>query len=65
MVQAHLKADCSFVITDLPGASYILQVYSPGFLFEPLRVDISRKFDNDVRAFQADFLGGMCTRCYI
>jgi len=59
---AHLSADGSFVFSDLATASYTLQVHSPYFEYDPLRVDVSKKFDNDVRVVKATpdhLVGGM------
>jgi hypothetical protein len=59
---AHLTADGTFTFSDLATASYTLQVHSPYFEYDPLRVDVSKKFDNDVRVVKATpdmLVGGM------
>ena len=59
---AHLSADGTFTFSDLATASYTLQVHSPYFEYDPLRVDVSKKFDNDVRVVKATpdhLVGGM------
>ena len=59
---AHLRADGTFIFSDLATASYTLHVHSPFFEYDPLRVDVSKKFDNDVRVVKATpehLVGGM------
>ena len=38
--EAMVQADGSFVFRSLPAGSYLLEVFNPAFMFEPLRVDI-------------------------
>ncbi|EGD78232.1 hypothetical protein PTSG_09299 [Salpingoeca rosetta] len=57
VVQGLVKEDGSFVINDVPSASYTLEVFNPKYHYMPIRVDVDRQFSNNVRAFQADFLG--------
>lgn len=50
-----LKADGSFIISDVPSGSYVVEVASPNHLFEPVRVDISAK-RGKIRARKVNFL---------
>lgn len=56
-----LKSDGTFSISDLPSASYMLEVYSTHFMFAPLRVDLSKKFTGSVRVSKADLVQGVST----
>ncbi|CAG03528.1 unnamed protein product [Tetraodon nigroviridis] len=38
-----LKTDGSFAVNDVPSGSYVVEVVSPGYRFEPVRVDITSK----------------------
>ncbi|KAJ6667263.1 hypothetical protein lerEdw1_017241 [Lerista edwardsae] len=38
-----LKTDGSFVVHDIPSGSYVVEVISPAYKFEPVRVDITSK----------------------
>lgn len=38
-----LRTDGSFVVNDVPSGSYVVEVISPTFKFEPVRVDITSK----------------------
>ncbi|KAJ8399089.1 hypothetical protein AAFF_G00414680 [Aldrovandia affinis] len=38
-----LKTDGSFAVNDVPSGSYVLEIVSPGYSFEPVRVDITSK----------------------
>ncbi|XP_061467464.1 ER membrane protein complex subunit 7 [Rhineura floridana] len=38
-----LKTDGSFVVHDVPSGSYVVEVISPAYKFEPVRVDITSK----------------------
>jgi hypothetical protein len=50
-----LKEDGSFIISDVPSGSYIVEVASPNHLFEPVRVDINAK-RGKIRARKVNFL---------
>eukprot|EP00730_Choanoeca_flexa_P015454 TRINITY_DN7098_c0_g1_i1.p1 TRINITY_DN7098_c0_g1~~TRINITY_DN7098_c0_g1_i1.p1 ORF type:complete len:227 (+),score=57.71 TRINITY_DN7098_c0_g1_i1:54-734(+) len=55
----YLSEEGYFTINDLPSASYHLEVASPKYTFQPLRVDVDSRFDNGARAFKADPVGGL------
>lgn len=38
-----LRTDGSFVVHDIPSGSYVVEVISPAYRFEPVRVDITSK----------------------
>lgn len=38
-----LKTDGSFVVHDIPSGSYVVEVISPAYRFDPIRVDITSK----------------------
>ncbi|XP_064182888.1 endoplasmic reticulum membrane protein complex subunit 7-like [Anguilla rostrata] len=38
-----LKTDGSFAVNDVPSGSYVVEVLSPTYTFEPVRVDITSK----------------------
>jgi hypothetical protein len=60
---AHVRADGKFVFHDLGEASYTLQVYTPNYMFDTLRVYVSSRFENDVRIQKANpehLVGGRC-----
>ncbi|KAG9336514.1 hypothetical protein JZ751_002861 [Albula glossodonta] len=38
-----LKTDGSFAVNDVPSGSYIVEIISPSYRFEPVRVDITSK----------------------
>lgn len=38
-----LKTDGSFVVHDIPSGSYVVEVISPAYKFDPVRVDITSK----------------------
>ncbi|XP_078515468.1 endoplasmic reticulum membrane protein complex subunit 7 [Lissotriton helveticus] len=38
-----IRTDGSFVVHDVPSGSYVVEVVSPAYRFEPLRVDITSK----------------------
>ncbi|XP_068109452.1 endoplasmic reticulum membrane protein complex subunit 7 [Hyperolius riggenbachi] len=38
-----LRTDGSFVVHDVPSGSYVVEVVSPAYRFEPVRVDITSK----------------------
>ncbi|XP_062324198.1 ER membrane protein complex subunit 7 [Osmerus eperlanus] len=38
-----LRSDGGFVVNDVPSGSYVVEVISPGYKFEPVRVDITSK----------------------
>ena len=50
-----LKQDGSFVVNNVPPGSYLVEVSSPGHVFEPARVDISSK-SGKMRARKSDLL---------
>lgn len=37
------RTDGSFVVHDIPSGSYVVEVISPAYKFEPVRVDITSK----------------------
>ncbi|XP_028830952.1 ER membrane protein complex subunit 7-like [Denticeps clupeoides] len=37
------RTDGSFVVNDIPSGSYVIQIVSPSYRFEPIRVDITSK----------------------
>eukprot|EP00054_Salpingoeca_dolichothecata_P019930 m.124853 g.124853 ORF g.124853 m.124853 type:complete len:207 (-) comp23436_c0_seq3:34-654(-) len=58
---APLTRSGKFMFRDLPTASYLLEVQSPNYIYQPLRVDVpSENFD--FRALKADFIGGGPTK---
>lgn len=38
-----LRTDGSFAVNDVPSGSYVVEIISPAFKFEPVRVDITSK----------------------
>uniref|UniRef100_A0A672SA92 Endoplasmic reticulum membrane protein complex subunit 7 n=1 Tax=Sinocyclocheilus grahami TaxID=75366 RepID=A0A672SA92_SINGR len=38
-----LKTDGSFAVNDVPSGSYVVEIVSPSFRFDPIRVDITSK----------------------
>lgn len=54
-----LSGDGSFVIHDIPSASYTLEVYTPDHQYDMLRVDVSKKFEGSFRVVRADLVNGM------
>lgn len=50
-----IKQDGSFVISNVPPGSYLVEVSSPSYIFEPARVDISSK-TGKMRARKSDLL---------
>ena len=50
-----IKQDGSFVINNVPPGSYLVEVSSPRYIFEPARVDISSK-TGKMRARKSDLL---------
>lgn len=38
-----LRTDGSFAVNDVPSGSYVVEIISPSFRFEPVRVDITSK----------------------
>lgn len=38
----YLKKDGSFVINGVPSGTYIVEVYTPNYAFEPVRVDVTK-----------------------
>lgn len=49
-----LRTDGSFVVNDIPSGSYVVEVVSPTFKFEPVRVDITSK--GKIRARQVNYI---------
>ncbi|XP_062406393.1 ER membrane protein complex subunit 7 [Sardina pilchardus] len=49
-----LRTDGSFVVNDVPSGSYVVEVVSPSFKFEPVRVDITSK--GKIRARQVNYI---------
>ncbi|CAK8677467.1 unnamed protein product [Clavelina lepadiformis] len=41
--RGFIKVDGSFVVHNVPTGSYVLEVLSPTYLFEPIRIDVSAK----------------------
>lgn len=39
----YYRIDGSFAVNDVPSGSYVLEVVSPNYRFEPVRVDITSK----------------------
>lgn len=37
------RTDGSFAVNDVPSGSYVVEIVSPSFRFEPVRVDITSK----------------------
>ena len=50
-----IKQDGSFVINNVPSGSYLVEISSPSYIFEPARVDISSK-TGKMRARKSDLL---------
>jgi len=50
-----IKQDGSFVINNVPPGSYLVEVSSPSYIFDPARVDISSK-TGKMRARKSDLL---------
>ena len=50
-----LKSSGDFVIRNVPPGSYLVEVMSPNFVFEPVRVDISSK-SGKIRARKVNLL---------
>ena len=50
-----LKSSGEFVIHNVPPGTYLVEVYSPNFVFEPVRVDISSK-TGKIRARRVNLL---------
>jgi hypothetical protein len=50
-----LKSSGGFVIRNVPPGSYLVEVYSPNFIFESVRVDISSK-NGKIRARKVNLL---------
>lgn len=40
---SYLRTDGSFAVNDVPSGSYVVEVISPNYRFEPVRVDITSK----------------------
>ena len=50
-----LKSSGDFVIHNVPPGSYLVQVFSPNYVFDPVRVDISSK-NGKIRARRVNLL---------
>lgn len=50
-----IKQDGSFVVNNVPPGSYLVEISSPSYIFEPARVDISSK-TGKMRARKSDLL---------
>lgn len=50
-----LRPSGDFVIHNIPPGSYLVEVFSPNFVFEPVRVDISSK-NGKIRARKVNLL---------
>lgn len=50
-----IKQDGSFVINNVPPGSYLVEISSPSYIFDPARVDISSK-TGKMRARKSDLL---------
>lgn len=37
------RTDGSFAVNDVPSGSYVVEIVSPSFRFDPVRVDITSK----------------------
>ncbi|XP_078263252.1 endoplasmic reticulum membrane protein complex subunit 7 [Rhinoraja longicauda] len=48
------KTDGTFTVNDVPSGSYVVEVVSPAYRFEPVRVDITSK--GKIRARQVNYL---------
>lgn len=53
---AFLKSDGSFVINNMLPGTYIVEVVTPNYLFDPVRVDISGKGRGKIRARKVNFI---------
>lgn len=40
---SYPRTDGSFAVNDVPSGSYVVEVISPNYRFEPVRVDITSK----------------------
>ncbi|XP_041121487.1 ER membrane protein complex subunit 7-like [Polyodon spathula] len=49
-----LKTDGSFAVNDVPSGSYVVEIVSPAYKFEPVRVDITSK--GKMRARMVNFI---------
>uniref|UniRef100_A0A0X3NZ04 ER membrane protein complex subunit 7 n=1 Tax=Schistocephalus solidus TaxID=70667 RepID=A0A0X3NZ04_SCHSO len=49
-----VKTDGSFIVSDVPSGSYLLEITNPVYLFQPVRVDINSK--GKIRARKANVL---------
>jgi len=52
--KGFLRADGSFTVSRVPPGSYLVEVASPNYLFEPYRVDITK--GGKIRARRVNFL---------
>ena len=51
----YLRASGEFVIHNVPPGTYLVEVYSPNYVFDPVRVDISSK-TGKIRAREVNLL---------
>lgn len=54
----HLRSDAVFVLSGIEPGLHLLEVACPGFVFDPVRIDVSAHGSGRIRAFPADFLAG-------
>lgn len=50
----YLKKDGSFVINRVPSGTYVVEVYTPNYSFEPVRVDVAKT--GKIRARKVNWL---------
>uniref|UniRef100_A0A8C4R3K6 Endoplasmic reticulum membrane protein complex subunit 7 n=1 Tax=Eptatretus burgeri TaxID=7764 RepID=A0A8C4R3K6_EPTBU len=51
---AQLRTDGSFIVHNIPSGSYVVEVASPNFKFDPVRVDITSK--GKIRARKVNYI---------
>ena len=49
-----VRSDGTFVVSNIPSGSHIVEVYSPNYVFESARVEISSKSKGKMRARKVD-----------
>jgi hypothetical protein len=49
-----VRSDGTFVVSNVPSGSHIVEVCSPNYIFEPARVEISSKSKGKMRARKVD-----------
>ena len=50
----YLRKDGSFVISSVPSGTYVVEVHTPNYVFEPVRVDVTK--NGKIRARKVNFL---------